>query len=87
MCKLSNETGNVAPDLATLRRRNLEGRFCFRLGHSATNTFRKLQHAYGDGVFSRAQVFRGFKARHSQKEESRMNMNHCNRKAFIFKNR
>ncbi|KAJ8960908.1 hypothetical protein NQ318_020207 [Aromia moschata] len=25
MCKLSNETGNVAPDLATLRRRDLEG--------------------------------------------------------------
>ncbi|KAJ8950740.1 hypothetical protein NQ318_011233 [Aromia moschata] len=27
VCKLSNETSNVAPDLATLRRRNLEGRF------------------------------------------------------------
>ncbi|KAJ8950094.1 hypothetical protein NQ318_017819 [Aromia moschata] len=26
VCKLSNETGNVAPDLATLRRRDLEGR-------------------------------------------------------------
>ncbi|KAJ8954946.1 hypothetical protein NQ318_000376, partial [Aromia moschata] len=25
VCKLSNETGNVAPDLATLRRRDLEG--------------------------------------------------------------
>ncbi|KAJ8941782.1 hypothetical protein NQ318_006818 [Aromia moschata] len=25
VCKLSNETGNVAPDLATLRRRELEG--------------------------------------------------------------
>ncbi|KAJ8952679.1 hypothetical protein NQ318_020994 [Aromia moschata] len=45
--KLSNETGIVAPDLATLRRRDLEGRFCFRLGHSATDTFAKLQHAYG----------------------------------------
>ncbi|KAJ8940167.1 hypothetical protein NQ318_019376 [Aromia moschata] len=27
VCKLSNETGNVAPDLATLRRRDLERRF------------------------------------------------------------
>ncbi|KAJ8943000.1 hypothetical protein NQ318_008318 [Aromia moschata] len=27
VCKLSNETGNVAPDLATLRRRDLEGRY------------------------------------------------------------
>ncbi|KAJ8936284.1 hypothetical protein NQ318_004739 [Aromia moschata] len=62
VCKLSNETGNVAPDLATLRRRDLIGRFCFRLGHSATNTFAKLQHAYRDSVFSRAQVFRWFKA-------------------------
>ncbi|KAJ8943501.1 hypothetical protein NQ318_016281 [Aromia moschata] len=26
VCRLSNETGNVAPDLATLRRRDLEGR-------------------------------------------------------------
>ncbi|KAJ8952894.1 hypothetical protein NQ318_006510 [Aromia moschata] len=26
VCKLSNETGNVAPHLATLRRRDLEGR-------------------------------------------------------------
>ncbi|KAJ8958438.1 hypothetical protein NQ318_002224 [Aromia moschata] len=26
VCKLSNETGNVSPDLATLRRRDLEGR-------------------------------------------------------------
>ncbi|KAJ8954238.1 hypothetical protein NQ318_005834 [Aromia moschata] len=26
VCKLSNETSNVAPDLATLRRRDLEGR-------------------------------------------------------------
>ncbi|KAJ8951222.1 hypothetical protein NQ318_010249 [Aromia moschata] len=26
VCKLSNETGNVAPDLATLRRQDLEGR-------------------------------------------------------------
>ncbi|KAJ8935747.1 hypothetical protein NQ318_000573, partial [Aromia moschata] len=62
VCKLRNETGNVAPDLATLRRRNLQGPFCFRLGHSATDTFAKLQHAYGDSVFSRAQVFRWLKA-------------------------
>ncbi|KAJ8944408.1 hypothetical protein NQ318_023181 [Aromia moschata] len=33
-------------------------RFCFRLGHSATDTFAKLQHAYEDSVFSKAQVFR-----------------------------
>ncbi|KAJ8960187.1 hypothetical protein NQ318_003911 [Aromia moschata] len=26
VCKLSNETGNVAPDLATLRKRDMEGR-------------------------------------------------------------
>ncbi|KAJ8960983.1 hypothetical protein NQ318_020287 [Aromia moschata] len=26
LCKLSNETDNIAPDLATLRRRELEGR-------------------------------------------------------------
>ncbi|KAJ8946526.1 hypothetical protein NQ318_004662 [Aromia moschata] len=33
VCKLSNETGNVAPDLATLRRQDLEGRrFPFILG-------------------------------------------------------
>ncbi|KAJ8943951.1 hypothetical protein NQ318_013531 [Aromia moschata] len=63
MCKLSNETGNVAPDLATLRRRDLKGRFCFRFGHSATDTFAKLQHAYRDSIFSRIQVgFRWFKA-------------------------
>ncbi|KAJ8955044.1 hypothetical protein NQ318_000476 [Aromia moschata] len=30
-------------------------RFCFRLGHSATDTFAKLQHVYEDNVFSRAQ--------------------------------
>ncbi|GFU33134.1 uncharacterized protein TNCV_4156601 [Trichonephila clavipes] len=35
-------------------------KFCFRLGHNATETFAKLQQAYGDGVLSR--VFRWFKA-------------------------
>ncbi|KAJ8960865.1 hypothetical protein NQ318_020164 [Aromia moschata] len=66
VCELSNDTGIVAPDLATLRRRDFEGRdinfeqrcairFCFRLGHSATDTFPRLQHAYGNSVFSRAQ--------------------------------
>ncbi|KAJ8958901.1 hypothetical protein NQ318_019669 [Aromia moschata] len=69
--RVSNETGNVAPDLATLRRRSLEG----RLGYSATDTFAQLQHAYGDSVFSRAQVFLWF--RHSQKEESRLKVNHA----------
>ncbi|GFW93994.1 RNA-directed DNA polymerase from mobile element jockey [Trichonephila clavipes] len=33
-----------------------------RLGHNATETFAKLQQAYGDSVLSRAQVFRWFKA-------------------------
>ncbi|KAJ8958461.1 hypothetical protein NQ318_002250 [Aromia moschata] len=49
-CKLSNENGNVAPDLATLRRRDLEG----QLGHSATDTFAKLhlfKHPYEASVF------------------------------------
>lgn len=43
-------------------------RFCFRLGHSATETFAKLQQAYGDSVLSRAQVFRWFKAFSEGKE-------------------
>ncbi|KAJ8961082.1 hypothetical protein NQ318_008758 [Aromia moschata] len=34
MCKLINETGNVAPDLATLRRRDLAA--CLRLHENAT---------------------------------------------------
>ncbi|GFX49285.1 putative mariner transposase [Trichonephila clavipes] len=34
----------------------------FGLGHNATETFAKLQQAYGDNVLSRAQVFRWFKA-------------------------
>ncbi|GFX82161.1 protein GVQW3 [Trichonephila clavipes] len=37
-------------------------KFCFRLGHNATETFAKLQQAYGDSVLSRAQVLRWFKA-------------------------
>ncbi|GFW48595.1 protein GVQW3 [Trichonephila clavipes] len=37
-------------------------KFCFRLGHNATETFAKLQQAYGDSVLSRAQVFWWFKA-------------------------
>ncbi|GFW88138.1 HTH_48 domain-containing protein [Trichonephila clavipes] len=37
-------------------------KFCFRLGHNATETFAKLQQAYGDSVLSKAQVFRWFKA-------------------------
>ncbi|GFU25911.1 protein GVQW3 [Trichonephila clavipes] len=37
-------------------------KFCFRLGHNATETFTKLQQACGDSVLSRAQVFRWFKA-------------------------
>ncbi|GFV37235.1 protein GVQW3 [Trichonephila clavipes] len=37
-------------------------KFCFRLGHNATETFAKLQQAYEDSVLSRAHVFRWFKA-------------------------
>ncbi|GFT27998.1 protein GVQW3 [Trichonephila clavipes] len=37
-------------------------KFCFRLGHNATETFAKLQKAYADSVLSRAQVFRWLKA-------------------------
>ncbi|GFX02026.1 putative mariner transposase [Trichonephila clavipes] len=58
VCKLSNETGSVVFDLATLGEWDMEG----RLGHNATKTFSKLQQAYGNSVLSRAQVFRWFKA-------------------------
>ncbi|GFW67452.1 protein GVQW3 [Trichonephila clavipes] len=37
-------------------------KFCFRLGHNVTETFAKLQQAYGNSVLSRAQVFRWIKA-------------------------
>ena len=37
-------------------------RFCFRFGHSATETLAKLQQAYRDSVLSGAQVFWWFKA-------------------------
>ncbi|GFX83129.1 protein GVQW3 [Trichonephila clavipes] len=37
-------------------------KFCFRLGHNATETFAKLQQVYGDSLLSRSQVFRWFKA-------------------------
>ncbi|GFV63752.1 HTH_48 domain-containing protein [Trichonephila clavipes] len=37
-------------------------KFCFRLGHNATETFAELQQAYGDSVLSRAQVFQWSKA-------------------------
>ncbi|GFU00616.1 protein GVQW3 [Trichonephila clavipes] len=50
-------------------------KFCFRLGHNATETFAKLQQAYGDSVLSKAQVFRWFKAflegRESTEDEPR----------------
>lgn len=36
-------------------------KFCFKLGHNATETCTKLQQAYGDAALSRAQVFRWFK--------------------------
>ncbi|GFV66329.1 protein GVQW3 [Trichonephila clavipes] len=44
-------------------------KFCFRLGHNATETFAKLQQAYGGSVLSKAQVFRWFKA-FSERRES-----------------
>ncbi|GFT31046.1 protein GVQW3 [Trichonephila clavipes] len=44
-------------------------KFCFRLGHNATETFAKLQQAYGDSVVSRALVFWWFKA-FSERRES-----------------
>jgi hypothetical protein len=34
---------------------------CLKLGHSATETFQKLQQAYGESMLSRTQVFRWFK--------------------------
>jgi hypothetical protein len=37
-------------------------RFCLKLGHSATETFQKLQQANGESVLLRTQVFRWFKA-------------------------
>ncbi|GFW14293.1 protein GVQW3 [Trichonephila clavipes] len=36
-------------------------KFCFRLGHNATETFSKLQQVYGDRILSGAQGFRWFK--------------------------
>ncbi|GFW83648.1 protein GVQW3 [Trichonephila clavipes] len=42
--------------------------FCFRLGHNATETFAKLQQAYGDSVLSRNQVFRWFKGLSEERE-------------------
>ncbi|GFX58714.1 uncharacterized protein TNCV_804191 [Trichonephila clavipes] len=47
-------------------------KFCFRLARNATETFAKLQQAYGDSVLSRAQVFRWFMA---FLEESQLEMN------------
>ncbi|PRD34904.1 UNVERIFIED_CONTAM: hypothetical protein NCL1_13172 [Trichonephila clavipes] len=46
-------------------------KFCFRLGHNATETFAKLQQAYGDSVLSR--VFGSL--RHFHKKESQLKMN------------
>ncbi|GFV15831.1 protein GVQW3 [Trichonephila clavipes] len=50
-------------------------KLCFILGHNATETFAKLQQAYGDSVLTRAHVFRWLKAfsegRESFENESR----------------
>jgi len=42
--------------------------FRFRLGHDATETFRKLQRAYGDSFLSTTRVFRWLKAYSKGKE-------------------
>ncbi|GFV25623.1 HTH_48 domain-containing protein [Trichonephila clavipes] len=47
-------------------------KFCFRLGHKATETFAKPQQAYGDSVLSRAQVFRRFKVFSEGRESKRV---------------
>ncbi|GFV32994.1 HTH_48 domain-containing protein [Trichonephila clavipes] len=52
VCKLSNETGSVVFDLVTLGKWDMEG----RLRHNATETFAKLQQAYGDSVLSRTHI-------------------------------
>ncbi|KAJ8950816.1 hypothetical protein NQ318_012678 [Aromia moschata] len=43
VCKLSNETGNIAPDLATLRRWDLEGRATGSVGNARRNGPRVLE--------------------------------------------
>ncbi|KAJ8937043.1 hypothetical protein NQ318_021113, partial [Aromia moschata] len=50
VCKLSNATGNVAPDLATLRRRDLEGRFFGGLRHSQSKESRLQMNHAGEGL-------------------------------------
>ena len=49
-----------------MEKRNLEEscatKFCFRLKENATETYEKLQQAYGDHAVSRAQVYRRHKA-------------------------
>ena len=37
-------------------------KFCVKLGHNATETFKKLTKVYEDEALSKAQVFRWFKA-------------------------
>jgi len=48
-----------------MEKRNLEQRcatkFCFRLNENATETYEKLQQAYGEHSVTRAQVFRWHK--------------------------
>ncbi|PRD26158.1 UNVERIFIED_CONTAM: hypothetical protein NCL1_38889 [Trichonephila clavipes] len=46
-------------------------KFCFRFGHNATETFAKLQQAYGDSVSLRAQVFPWSEGRESIEDEPR----------------
>ena len=48
-----------------MEKRNLEQccatKFCFRLNENATETYEKLQQAYGEHAVTRAQVFRWHK--------------------------
>ncbi|KAJ8955032.1 hypothetical protein NQ318_000464 [Aromia moschata] len=81
VCKLSNETGNVAPGLAILRRRGLEGRNSVLLGlASDLDTAQRILlqnfNTPTETVFFQEPRFFGG-LRYSQKEESRLMMNHA----------
>ncbi|KAJ8939425.1 hypothetical protein NQ318_021929, partial [Aromia moschata] len=64
VCNLSNETGIVAPDLATLRRHDLEELVLSGFASDLDTVqwiFLQNINTPRDTVFSRAQVFRWFK--------------------------
>ncbi|KAJ8943422.1 hypothetical protein NQ318_020673 [Aromia moschata] len=82
VCKLSNETGNVMPHLATLRRRDLKGRNGVLSGFASDlDTMPQiLLHIYFNTLtetvfFQEPRFFDCL--RHSQKEESRLKINHA----------